>query len=173
MKASDLQRRAQAARKKRLILVSDERYKKVMGRLVYEQVLRVPTVQEASAPVSLEAALWVGEFEPVVLELLPSLLVLRPEMFAKPLVLPEDLKEVIGNLKRGKSISSFRGVSSDQIQQWMRLLPGASSSYSVMRSYRWTPSDLRLLSGIQAQLQCTETEVLRKAIEHFYRSLRT
>ena len=68
------------------------RYRRVLGRFVGAGLLSTnEQVIPHRAAIELADALWAGEFEPRIFELLPALLIEKPSSFKKRAALPGDL----------------------------------------------------------------------------------
>ncbi len=165
MTPQDLQRRA--ARKLRSIRSrrADPRYARVLGRLVAERLLTTnEAIEPHRDPIRVADALWVGQVEPRVIELLPALLVRHPSMFADPKSLPEDLAQVVRRLRRNLVPPSFRGIDGERLYRWLPEVGRTHKVPSRLKSFRFTEADLRILKALSVELQVSETEVLRRGL---------
>jgi hypothetical protein len=89
----------------------DPRFTQVLGRLIQAGYLTTNSeVEPNDTAVSVADALWAGELEPRILELLPALLVNAPSLFEDTEKLPDDLAEVVHALRRGALPNDFRGI---------------------------------------------------------------
>lgn len=152
----------------------DPRYEAVLGRLVKEGLLVAKNLRPNRLRPTLEDALWVGEIEPRVLELLPAILARRPRLFLQARPLPEDLRAVVGALKRGKAEQEFRGIPAAKYAAWEEFvrLKGPTKC-AVAKIYRWQEEDLAALEKLKNEWQVCETEALRKALHQCVRQLAT
>jgi hypothetical protein len=91
-----------------------------MGRFVVEGLLisnrDYPRHEE---PIPIEDALWAGEVEPRILELLPALLCERPTLFLGTDALPPDLDASVRQLRAGQVPPDFRGVAGTKQVFWL------------------------------------------------------
>jgi hypothetical protein len=89
----------------------EPRYLNSVGALVELGLLLAPGVAPCRAwPLDVGELLWVGEVEPRILELLPSLAVEHPELLVGMENAPADLLGAIDALRRGDCMEGFRGV---------------------------------------------------------------
>jgi hypothetical protein len=143
----------------------DPRYLRVMGRFIGEGLLfsneSIPPHREA---VSVDDVLWAGRAEPRLLELLPALIARRPSLFEDVSQLPEDLARVVRGLRRNRVPETFRGLSGQRIYRWLEPLGRQKRAPAVLKSFRLTPQDVRLLKQLADELGATETEVLRRGL---------
>ena len=116
-----LQKRAQLALERLEAARRDPRFLRVIGGLVGLGVLETNyAVPVHQGPLDLAEALWAGEYEPRVLELLPALLVRMPAAFTRtgepP---PVDLDAVVQALQRGAVPPDFRGTPGAKLRAWL------------------------------------------------------
>ena len=165
MRPAELQRRA----KERLAQLhrrrADVRYRRVMGRLIGARLL---TSNEAlpsyGGPVSVRDALWAGEVEPRILELLPALLVKCPSMFTHGDALPEDLATAVGSLRQSREPQEFRGIPGRSLLQWLPRVGRRGKLPSRLKSFRLQAGDVELLDRLSAELRISQTAVLRRGL---------
>src|SRR5687768_13272417 len=81
-------------------LRKDPRYLRTIGKLRLAGFLDVRDIPEYRGQIFLNDALWAAELEPRILELLPAIVARRPKFFVF-FDLPEDLKHVVKEIKRG------------------------------------------------------------------------
>ncbi len=154
--------------KRRLRLIErrrrDPRFTRVLGRLSRAGYLTTNfEVEPHEAAISVADALWVGEVEPRVLELLPALLVNSPSLFENTEKLPADLAEVVLSLRRGELPNDFRGIPGrDVMRRLARVEPPKAPSR--LKAFRLRPPELALLGQLSARLGVTETEVIRSGL---------
>ena len=165
MRPDELQRRAKARLAQLERRRADARYRRVMGRLIGAGLL---TSNEALSsrrePVSVQDALWAGEVEPRILELLPALLVKRPSMFTHRDALPEDLAAVVGALRRSREPEDFRGIPGRNLLQWLPRVGRRGKLPSRLKSFRLQAGDVELLDRLSAELGISQTAVLRRGL---------
>ena len=159
----------QARAKRRLAALArawrDPRYKHVIGRLAAAKLLETNMdVEPNREPMHVEDALWVGRFEPRVLELLPALIVKRPSLFADLTGLPDDLEAVVRALRRNEEPPAFRGVAGADVQRWLPSVGHRGKLPSRLKSFRLQHADTALLTQLSERLGVNETEVLRRAL---------
>ena len=157
-------KRAKRKARKLAILREDPRYLQVIGRLVHEGLLEVPTVKGHRRKFLLEEALWVGDhIEPRVLELLPAIALKRPGLMLFE-ELPEDLKKIVNDLKKGKVEQNFRGVESSQYMRWVPFVGRKSGLPKLTKTFRFSVDDQRILEELSEEKNITETEAIRRAL---------
>jgi hypothetical protein len=165
MKAgSSLIRQAQAAKKKLDRKRSDPRFKKVIGKLIHAGLLTHNKLGAFGGPVAIEDALWVGEVEPRVLELLPAILLKRPVLFYATGPLPEDLRQILIELRRGQAVTPFRGVSVQGYAAWLDKVGRKGSGPTLLKTYRFQQEDLALLEELRRRTQKAEIEIIREGL---------
>jgi len=153
-------RYAKIARQRR-----DPRYQRVLGRFVAAGLLetREPTTPYRRA-IPVADAVWAGELEPRIWELLPGLLIKKPSFFADRKALPKDLAEVVRALRRGEVPSEFRGIPGADLARWLPRLGRSGTTPSRLRCFRFSAEESRLLSHLSRELNTTEVAVLRRAL---------
>ena len=163
----ELQRRA----KRRLAQINrgkkDSRFLRVMGRFVEEGLLIVNEAQEVkpfSGRLAIEEVLFAGELEPRLLELLPALVVKRPGLFKERSALPEDLESVVADLRRDRVPEAFRGIPGADLHRWLTRVGRRGKVPALLKSFRFTPEDLRLLEHLAQQLGLSQTDVIRRGL---------
>jgi len=144
------------------------RYRRVLGRFVTAGLLssNEPTLPNRAA-LRVADALWAGELEPRILELLPALLIKKPSFFEDRAALPADLAEVVRVLRRGEVPAEFRGIPGADLARWLPRLGRSGAPPSRLRCFRFTAEDSRLLSNLSLELKTTEAAALRRALREF------
>jgi hypothetical protein len=136
-----------------------------MGRFTNDGLLVTNRPFEAyGGPLDIADVLWAGEVEPRLLELLPALIVKRPSMFSSRKNLPDDLEEVVQNLRRDSSPGDFRGIPGRDVHGWLRRVGHRGKVPARLKSFRFRPADQRLLEHLAERLDVTETEVIRRGL---------
>lgn len=143
----------------------DPRYRQVLGRLVGAGVLTTNTeIKPHRERISVRDALWVGEIEPRILEVLPALLVKRPGLFVDPRALPEDLAAVVDDLRKHRTPRDFRGLPGASVGRWLVAVGHRGKLPSQLKAFRFQAEDLMLLHHLREQLGLTETAVVRRGL---------
>jgi hypothetical protein len=161
------QLRARAKRRHAALLVArrDPRYRRVLGRFVQAGLLTTTAeVKPYTAAVSVHDALWAGELEPRILELLPAAIVKRPGLFEDVHDLPEDLADAVHALRRNQEPAELRGIPGAALLRWLPLLGHRNKLPSRLKSFRLQVEDLELLERLSSTLHATQTEVLRRSL---------
>lgn len=151
----------------------DPRYLRAVGRFVAEGLLATndPLVVAHDDPVVLDDVLWAGDHEPRLLELLPAVVIARPDMLATPLELPADLAAAVHALREGAEPPTFRGIPGQAYARRQRDL-GRAKAASRLKSFRFRPDDLERLRRLRRELAApSETEVLRVALRVLERTV--
>jgi hypothetical protein len=117
---TSLVERAQARHTKIQRQRRDPRYRRVLGRFVAAGLLSAnePTKPYRRA-IRVADALWAGELEPRILELLPALLIKKPSFFEDRSKLPHDLAQVVRSLRRAEVPTEFRGIPGADLARWL------------------------------------------------------
>ena len=167
-KQSELQARAQKRHQALRRKHRDPRFRNVMGRFLEEGLLetKVEGITPRRQAVPLDDALWAGTVEPRIMELLPAVLVKKPNLLRMPKVLPDDVVEVMHAIRHGKPAPSFRGVAPDQYLPWVTAVGRKGRAPSVLKSFRFQQEDSRRLARLRESLPArSDTEVIRMALE--------
>lgn len=144
----------------------DPRFVQVVGRLVTARLLRANhPVASVRGPVTLEAALWAGEIEPRILELLPAILLKKPGFFTVNDRVPEDLKEVLAAIRKGDMPPPFRGIPGESLLKWVPLIGHQNKLPTLSKTYRFQQEDLQLLMHLKDSLGVSETDVVRLGLK--------
>jgi hypothetical protein len=151
---------ARAARRRR-----DVRYLTVLGRFVAARLLVTnQAVPRHRKPIWVTDALWAGEVEPRIIELLPALLIKKPSLFVDPNVLPEDVAKVVKLLRRGKVPEQLRGIPGPDLARWLPRVGHREHWPSLAKTFRLKRDDVRLLERLAADLHISEAEVVRRGV---------
>lgn len=157
-------RRYQAIRRKQ----RDPRFRAVIGRFVAEGLLEtnIEGIEPRQEPVALEDALWAGTVEPRILELLPAVLVKKPNLLMLPKELPDDVAAVMHAIRHGKEAPDFRGVPPKQYLPWVTRVGRKGKSPSLLKSFRFQREDVLRLARLRKSLPArSDTELVRLALE--------
>lgn len=153
-------RYAQIQRRRR-----DPRYRRVLGRFVAAGLLSSnEQVVVHRRPIRVADALWAGEVEPRIFELLPALLIKKPSLFEDRTALPDDLAQVVRALRRGEVPVGFRGIPGADVARWVPRLGRSGTTPSQLRCFRFSTTESRLLARLSRDLGTTEVAVLRRAL---------
>lgn len=162
-------RRLVAAAKRRHAQIrrhkDDPRYARVIGRLVRAGLLSHQRIEASSRPISVADALWVGQWEPRVLELLPALLLKKPKFFAARDPLPDDLQAVLHGIRRNQPVADFRGVPAASYLRWVPRIGHRNKYPSRIKTYRFSREDSILLDALKQRYPDeTEIAIIRRAL---------
>lgn len=144
---------------------AEPRYQRVLGRFVDAGLLTTnsPTMPYRR-PIDVVDALWAGEVEPRILELLPALVVKKPSFFQDVTGLPADLEQVVRALKRNQIPAAFRGIPGADLARWVPRIGRKNKLPSRLRCFRLSAEDSSLLAHLAGELGLNETAVLRRAL---------
>ncbi len=143
----------------------DPRYRRVMGRFVAAGLLSSnEPITPTRGAIAVADALWAGEIEPRILELLPALLIKKPAFFADRTALPADLERVVRALRRAEIPDEFRGIPGADLARWLPRLGRSGTMPSRLRCFRLSADDSRLLAQLSRELGTTEVAVLRRSL---------
>lgn len=141
------------------------RFRRVVGRFANDGLLLVNyDVPRHVESLRVEDVLWAGQLEPRLLELLPALIIKRPSMFRGLSELPDDLCTCVSALRRDKEPPDFRGIPGQSVRRWLKRVGRRGKVPALLKSFRFTPEDQRLLAHLAAELSVSETEVIRRAL---------
>lgn len=164
-KFQEMQKRAQ---RKFLLLQKqrrDPRYLNVIGRLVHEGLLEGRGVAPTNTRVTVDDALWAGEIEPRVYELLPAILFRNPRMMLQTRALPEDLARVVMELRRGRAETTFRNVPPEKYAQWVTHVGRVKGRRpAVAKTHRFMEEDLARIEELKRRWGVDATEVLKRSL---------
>ncbi len=164
---NELQRRAKArlARDKRARRTP--RFRRAIGRLVAAKLLETNVAVDVHRkPVPLGDFLWAGQHEPRILELLPAIVVKRPSLLAKPIELPDDLKEVTRAIRHGVDYPVFREVPPHKYLHWIDKVGHRGRTPSLVKNFRLRREDVARLRRLKEILPAkSETDVIRLALQ--------
>lgn len=162
---SAILRRAREKERRLDRLRRDPRFGRVLGRLVAEGLLMTNfPVKAHRERIEIADALWAGELEPRVIELLPAIILKRPSIFVGVRDLPADLDAVVRTLRRDETPSDFRGIPGEEVRRWVPRVGRKDKLPSQLKAFRFGASDLRLLRQLASDLEISETEVLRRGL---------
>lgn len=160
-----LQKKAQKRQQELGKLKKDLRYQKVIGRFVYEKLLVNPDILPRRNLITVEDALWAGNIEPRILELLPAVLLKHPKIFLITKPLPQDLKQVLQEIKKGKAKIPFRGIEADRYESWVKRIGRKEKYPTLLKTYRFNQEDLKILYELKNKWRIPEISVIRKALK--------
>jgi len=165
MNREELVARAKRRHAANLKAQRDLRYRRVLGRFVQAGLLQTTMeVELHREPVSVADALWAGQIEPRILEVLPAALIKHPGVFMDTQALPADLAAAAIALRRHQEPEDFRGIPGKALSRWLTVFGRRSKPPSRLKSFRLQASDLDLLTQLSKALGTTETEVLRRGL---------
>lgn len=162
---AELQARAKRKYARVLQRRRDPRYKRVLGRLASAGLLITnEKVRPYTKPVRLTDALFAGEIEPRVFELLPALVIKKPSLFLEVRKLPPDLAAAVRALRRNETPEAFRGIPGADLMKWLPRVGHRHKLPSRLKSFRFSPADAELLKRVSLALGLSETETLRRGL---------
>jgi hypothetical protein len=143
----------------------DPRYARVVGRLRGLGLLVTNfELDDPGGPIRIADALWAGNLEPRILELLPALVVKAPSTFEDVRELPSDLGAAVRALRRGEVPADFRGIPGAAVARWLPRVGRREKLPSCMKTFRLRHDDLQLLRNLASALELSETDVVRRAL---------
>lgn len=165
MRSKDLQRRAKVRYARVVRRRRDSRYRRVIGRFVAAGLLTTnDEVEPYRGPIAVSDALWAGELEPRIVELLPALLVKRPSFFVDVTDLPADVAAVVSALRHNETPPELRGIPGEAIARWLPAIGHRGKLPSQLMSFRMQPSDVDLLTRLARALNASRTSVIRRGL---------
>jgi hypothetical protein len=148
----------------------DPRFLRVVGRFQAARLLATNyDVPDRRRPITIEDALWAGEFEPRILELLPAAMIKKPSLFVTPRKLPEDLAETVRKLRQNETPAAFRGIPGPDVARWVRQVGHRGKTPSRLKCFRFNEEDQKLLQELAREHGLSETDTIRHALRAFAR----
>ncbi len=162
----ELQKKAQKQFRRLQKQRRDPRYLNVIGRLVHEGLLEGRDVTPTRTRATVDDALWAAEIEPRIHELLPAILFRHPRMLLQTRPLPDDLAQVVMELRRGRAETAFRGIPPEKYVQWVTHVGRDKAKRpAVAKTHRFSEEDLELIAKLKKRWGIGETEVLKRALK--------
>ncbi len=162
--ADALQARAKRSYARIQRLRRDPRYARVLGKFKAAALLETDQVEANSDRITISDALWAGQLEPRILELLPALVIKKPSLFEDVSALPDDLSAAVRSLRRAEVPAPFRGIPGADLQRWLPRVGHRNKLPSRLKSFRFRPDELALLQRLSQHLGLSETDTLRRAL---------
>lgn len=160
----DIQERARKRFKQLEAKRRDPRFVKTIGKLVHLKLLTAPGVVPYHGRVLLEDALWAGEVEPRVYEVLPAVVLKRPRAFVTTGPLPDDLKEVLNELRHQAPKTPFRGIPVESYRRWLASVGWKDKKPSLLKTFRFNDEDVKRIARLKKKTGKLEIEILRDAL---------
>lgn len=157
-RAKDKLRRITKARR-------DPRFLETLGILVAEGHLQADGVTPQKGRLRLEDALWAGQWEPRILEILPALYLKKPRLFLHEQTLPHDFQQVLQAIRRAGDAPTFRGIPAALYQPWIERIGRRNKRPTLTKAFRFTAKDLERIREICERDQVTETEAVRNGLQ--------
>lgn len=151
-----------AERKK---LKNDPRYIKVLESFVYAKLLDSNVVSAKNNYISLDDVLFAGLVEPRIFELLPAVLIKKPNLIRQKNNPPEDLVQVIKNIKRKKSAEPFRGIPAEKYLYWLDKVGRKGKTPSIRKTFRFDDRMLNILEKCKEKFGKNESAIIRIGLE--------
>ncbi|MBW2733338.1 MAG: hypothetical protein JRH20_13190 [Deltaproteobacteria bacterium] len=150
---------------------NDPRYARVIGRLIRAGLLSHTHIKPSTQPVSVDDALWVGKWEPRVLELLPAILLKKPKFFVTRGCLPGDIQAVLDGIRHNKAVDTFRGVPAYLYLRWVPRVGHRNKYPSCIKTYRFSHEDMALINDLKQRFPDeTEVSIIRRALRELLSS---
>jgi hypothetical protein len=151
----------------------DPRYRRILGRFKSAGLLTTNfDVPENRKPIAIGDALWAGDLEPRILELLPALIVKKPSLFVDTADLPKDLAAAVQALRRNETPDTFRGIPGRDVAKWLPRVGHQGKRPTRLKCFRFTVEDLVLLRVLSREHGLSETETIRHALRSLARESR-
>ncbi len=144
----------------------DLRYKKVIGKFVGAGIIGSNYARHYHGPVTVDDVLWASEIEPRLLEVLPAVILKKPN-FLKKKNLPEDLENILYAIRRGRAKDPFRGVPVEKYMLWIDKIGHKGKTPSIIKTYRFNLDDLKTLAQLKEKYKTSEAEIIRSAIKFY------
>jgi len=164
MKKQKIIEKAKAKYLKLLRVKRNPLVQETLGKFVFRGLLHHPNLLPVPGPIELEGALTAGEVEPRVLELLPALIVKKPKWVRGVENMPDDLREVLFDLRRGKATKVFRGVAARDYTKWIPHLGHQKKTGHFIKTFRFRSNDEQLLQSLKTDPSEPDISVVRRAL---------
>jgi len=146
---------------------SDQRFIKTMGKLIHSGLIENTKYKPYKGKLLLEEALWAGQYEPRITELIPAIILKKPNFFEIK-EMPEDLKQIIRDIKHGIAKNEFREIPAEKYLYWITKVGHKGKQTSLLKTYRFFTEDVTLLNELRQKMDLSEIEVIRTALLELY-----
>ncbi len=146
-------------------LYRDSRFIRTVGKLVAARLLTHTHISPWSGPLTLEDALWAGELEPRITELIPAILLKKSHLFRPTVSLPSDLAFVIDEIRKGRTPPPFRGVDPKLYIRWIGRVGHQGKEPSLLKTFRFNQNDIRILSALKKKTGQNEITIIREGLK--------
>ena len=142
---------------------SDPKFKRTIGKLIHAKLITNPSYTTYNGKLTLEDALWAGQYEPRILELIPAIILKKPKFFEIK-EMPKDLEQTISNIRHNAAIDEFRGVPSEKYLYWLDKIGHKGKQTSLIKTYRFLTEDVKLINELKQKINLSETQLIRMAL---------
>jgi len=174
MNAAELKQQAKKRARANQRRRKNPRFGRVLGRLISAGYLRANVEYEAKfqGRVSLADALWAGDLEPRIYEILPAIVLKKPAFFDATEKMPDDLATVLREIRHGVATKPFRGIPAKDYLAWVPRIGHKNKEPTLSKTFRFRQEELSLIRRLASDLQTTETDVIRRALKSLARQHR-
>ena len=145
---------------------SDLRYIRTVGKLTHAGLLMHTHIEPYPQKITLDDALWSGDIEPRILELIPAILLKKPGFFKEPLRVPKDLELILKDIRHGRAPQPFRSVPAEKYMPWLLFVGHKDKWPTVLKSFRFNQEDIESLHRLKNKYNESEIAVIRRAIRN-------
>ena len=142
---------------------NDTRFIKTMGKLIHAGLIQNSLYEPYTGKVTLKDAVWAGQYEPRILELIPAIVLKKPTLFEIQ-QLPDDLERIIWSIKKGAAKEDFRGVPANKYLYWIDKVGHKGKQTNLLKTFRFSTDDVTLLNELKQRTSLSEIEILRLAL---------
>jgi hypothetical protein len=121
-------------------------------------------IQPHKEAIEIGDALFAGKLEPRIFELLPALLLKKPSFFKDIKTIPNDLKIIINDIRRGVSTREFRGIPREKYMYWLNFIGHEDKKPTLLKSFRFSQNDLEILRYLKSKYSDSEIGIIRRGI---------
>lgn len=146
---------------------SDPRFMRTIGKLIQAKLIVNPSYTTYKGRLTLEDALWAGQYEPRILELIPAIILKKPKLFEIK-DMPKDLMQTISDIRHNIATNEFRGVPSEKYLYWLDKVGHKGKQTSLIKTYRFLTEDVKLINELKKKINVSETQVIRMALSELY-----
>ncbi len=144
--------------------MQDLRYRRTIGFFKKHGFLFINRPYPYLGRPDLPDVIWAGRIEPRIYELLPAILLKRPRLI-RTTVLPDPIKQILQDIRKGHPTKPFYGIPAAQYMQWVTEIGHKHKSPTLLKTFRFQQNDIKLLKTITEKSGITEIEAIRKGLK--------
>lgn len=147
------------------------RFKRVISFLIQAKVFQKRLdIEKYKEKPSIKDYIWAGKYETRIYEVLPALVLKKPSIFNDLENAPEDLKQTVRQIRKGKDYVIFRKVEPKAYLKWIPIVGHKGREASLLKSFRFQQNDLKILHILKTH-GYSETEAIREGLKALMKNL--